>query len=292
LAFLQQLIPPGMREFTTLTLDVPVLGFTLVISLLAGVIFGLAPALQASKTDLNDALKHGSGRASFGKGQRWLRSTFVVTEIALALMLLVGAGLLIQTLSNLRGQYSGLRPDDVLTLRTMLLGDRYREHSQRVAFYNQVLARVENLPGVVSAGYTTAVPLTWMGANGLSLEGRQAEPGINWNAIHRQVSPGYFQAMGLALRQGRSFNERDDERATPVAIINETMARQFWPEQEPIGKRLQTRQASRLPCVASSKKLIRIKWCGRCGRCASVSRNQLRRVASPCCSSAASRLSR
>ena len=237
LAFLQQFIPAGLRESTPLTLDLPVLGFTLGISLLAGMIFGLVPALQASKIDLNDALKSATGRGGVGAGQRWLRNSFVVAEIALSLVLLVGAGLLIQTLSKLRGQYSGLRPDNVLTLRTQLSSTRYRQHSQRVPFYDQVLARVVHLPGVVAAGYTTAVPLTWMGSNGLSLEGREAEPNENWNAIHRQVSPGYFEAMGLALRQGRQFNERDDERAPPVAVINETMARQFWPGQEPVGKR-------------------------------------------------------
>ena len=237
LAFLQQLVPVGMREMRSLSLDLPVLGFTLGISLLAGVIFGLAPAIQASKTDLNDALKRGNGRTGVGAGQRWLRSGFVVVEMALALVLLVGAGLLIQTLSKLRGQYAGLRPDNVLTLRTQLSGGKYREHGQRVAFYDAVLTRVKTLPGVAAAGYTTAVPLTGMTSNGLSLEGRQAEPNTSWNAVHRQISPGYFQALGLALRQGRAFNERDDERATPVAVVNETMARQFWQGEDALGKR-------------------------------------------------------
>ncbi|HEX8424145.1 MAG TPA: ABC transporter permease, partial [Pyrinomonadaceae bacterium] len=237
LAFLQQMIPTGMREMASLTLDLPVLVFTLGISLLAGVIFGLAPALQASKTDLNDALKSGSARTGVGLGQRWLRSGFVVAEMALALVLLVGAGLLIQTLSKLHGQYAGLRPDNVLTLRTQLAGGNYREHQQRVAFFDGVLARVKTLPGVAAAGYTTAVPLTGMTSNGLSLEGRQADPNTSWNAIHRQISPDYFQAMGLALKGGRAFNERDDERATPVAVVNETMARQFWPGEDALGKR-------------------------------------------------------
>jgi putative ABC transport system permease protein len=237
LAFLQQLIPTGMREMATLTLDLPVLGFTLGISLLAGVIFGLAPAIQASKTDLNDALKSGSGRTGVGVGQRWLRSGFVVAEMALALVLLVGAGLLIQTLAKLRGQYAGLRPENVLTLRTQLSGGNYREHEQRVAFFDAVLTRVKTLPGVAAAGYTTAAPLTGMTSNGLSLEGREPEPNTAWNAVHRQISPGYFQAMGLAVRQGRAFNERDDARATPVAAVNETMARQFWPGEDALGKR-------------------------------------------------------
>ncbi|HEV7904427.1 MAG TPA: ABC transporter permease, partial [Pyrinomonadaceae bacterium] len=243
LAFLQQLIPAGMREMAALTLDLPVLGFTLGISLLAGVIFGLAPAIQASKTDLNDALKSGSGRTGFGVGQRWLRNTFVVAEIALSLVLLVGAGLLIQTLAKLRGQYANLRPESVLTMRTQLSGGNYREHAQRVAFFDAVLARVKTLPGVAAASYTTAVPLTGMTSNGLTLEGRQAEPNVSWNAVHRQISPGYFQALGLALRQGRQFDERDDERAMPVAVVNETMARQFWPGEEALGKRFKVGSA-------------------------------------------------
>lgn len=238
LAFLQQLIPSGMREMVALKLDLPVLGFTLLVSLLAGLILGLAPALQASKTNLNQSLKEGSGRTGFGVGQRWLRSTFVVLQVALAMVLLVGAGLLIQTLSKLRGQYSELRPEQVLTLQTQLAANRYNEHSKKAAFYDQVLARVKNLPGVIAAGYTGSVPLEWKGgANGLSLEGRQAEPGVAWNASHRQVSSDYFQAIGIALRQGRFFNERDNENAMPVAIINETMARQYWPGQDTLGKR-------------------------------------------------------
>ncbi|HYO99659.1 MAG TPA: ABC transporter permease [Pyrinomonadaceae bacterium] len=237
LAFLQQLVPVGMREMRSLTLDLPVLGFTLGISLVAGLIFGLAPAIPASNTDLNDALKRGSARTGLGAGQRWLRNTFVVAEIALSLVLLVGAGLLIQTLSKLRGQYAGLRPDNVLTMRTQLSGANYREHQPKVAFYDAVLARVKTLPGVEAAGYTTAVPLAGMTSIGLSLEGRQAEPNTSWNAVFRQISPDYFQAMGLAVRQGRPFNERDDERATPVAVVNETMARQFWPGEDAMGKR-------------------------------------------------------
>ncbi|HYY56583.1 MAG TPA: ADOP family duplicated permease, partial [Pyrinomonadaceae bacterium] len=238
LAFLQQLVPPQMREMATLELDLPVLGFTLLVSLLAGLIFGLAPALQASRTDLNEALKQGGGRAGFGSRQRWLRNTFVVGEIALALVLLVGAGLLIQTLYKLRGQYTDLRPESVLTVRTQLLGDRYSEHPKRVAFYDQVLSRVKNVPGVVAAGYTTSVPLVWKGgANGLTLEGRPPEPGLAWNANHRQISPDYFQAVGQTLRQGRPFNEADNDRAMPVAVINETMARIYWPNESPLGKR-------------------------------------------------------
>ncbi|HEX5709234.1 MAG TPA: ABC transporter permease [Pyrinomonadaceae bacterium] len=236
-AFLQQLVPAGMRESAVLQLDMRVLGFTLLISLLAGVVFGLAPALHASRADLNDALKQG-GRAGVSKGQRRLRNSFVVAEVALSLVLLVGAGLLIQTLQRLRGQYSNLQLESVLTLQTQLAGNRYKESARRAAFYDEVLARVKSLPGVVAVGYTTGVPLVRKGgANGLSLEGRDNGPGAFWNANHRQISPDYFRAMGVEVRQGRAFDERDDEGATPVVAINETMARAYWPGESALGKR-------------------------------------------------------
>jgi predicted permease len=236
-AFLQQLVPSGMREMVELKLDLTVLLFTLGVSLLAGIAFGLAPALQASRTDLNEALKQGGARGGVGSGRR-LRGAFVVAEVALALVLLVGAGLLIQTLYRLRNQYSELRPENVLTLRTQLADNRYAEPARRAAFYEQVLSRVKSLPGVVAVGYTTAVPLTRKGgANGLSLEGRDNGPSSTWNANHRQVSPDYFRALGQTLREGRAFDDRDDERAQPVAAINEAMARAYWPGESALGKR-------------------------------------------------------
>jgi len=236
-AFLQQLVPAGMREMVELKLDLTVLVFTLAVSLFAGIVFGLAPALSASKSDLNDALKQGGARGGVGSGRR-LRGAFVVSEVALALVLLVGAGLLIQTLGRLRGQYAELRPESVLTLRTSLAENRYGEPSRRAAFYEQVLSRVEGLPGVTAAGYTTAVPLTRKGgANGLSLEGRDNGPSANWNANHRQVTPDFFRAMGQTLREGRAFDARDDEGASAVAAVNEAMARAFWPGESAVGKR-------------------------------------------------------
>ncbi len=236
-AFLGQLVPAGMREMAEPRLDFSVLCFTLLVSLLAGVVFGLAPALQASKTDLNDALKQAGGRGGAGEGRR-LRGAFVVSQVALSLVLLVGAGLLFQTLQRLREQYTELRPESVLTVRTQLAENRYGEPARRAAFYDEVLSRVRSLPGVVAAGYTTAVPLTRKGgANGLSLEGRDNGAGASWNANHRQVSPDFFRAMGMALREGRDFDARDDAGAPAVAAVNETMARSFWPGESALGKR-------------------------------------------------------
>ena len=229
-ALLKQLIPGGMRVSTSLKIDLPVLGFAMMISLVTGIIFGLAPALQASKIDLNEALKQGSGRTASSAGGNKLRGAFVVAEVALALVLLVGAGLLMQTVFHMRNQYSGFQPEKLLTLRTQLPSYKYGEHPRRVAFYDQVLERVKALPGVVSAGYTTSVPLQWPGgSNGFTIEGREMEPGQAPNAIHRQ--------MGIGLRRGRYFDEGDRKDSVPVVIVNETLARQYWPHEDALGKR-------------------------------------------------------
>jgi putative ABC transport system permease protein len=236
-ALLQGMIPSEMKLATTLTMDMRVLLFSLGVSLLAGVLFGLAPAWQTSKLELTVALKQGSSRSGFGSGRR-LRHAFVVGEIALALVLLIGAGLLIQTLAKLHGQYASLRAESLLTLRTTLPENKYQEQPKRVAFYDQVLERVQALPGVTAAGYSTTVPLEWAGgANGITIEGRQADANTNWNANHRQVSPAYLQTMGIMLRNGRYFTAQDNAQSEPVTIINETMARQYWPHENPLGKR-------------------------------------------------------
>ncbi len=241
-AFLRQMIPESMTLATRLSLDWRVLGYTLLVSLITGVIFGLAPALQASKIDLNEALKQLGGRAGLGAGVNKLRSGMVVVEIALALVLLVGAGLLIQTFLKLLNQYSGLQPENVLTMRTQLPRAKAREHSKRAAFYDQVLEKVSALPGVVSAGYTTSVPLEWKGGtSGFVIEGRSFDEmkaqGLSYDANHRQVSADYLKTMGVTLRKGRYFSEADATQSMPVVMVNETMARQYWPNEEALGKR-------------------------------------------------------
>ncbi|MBO0723985.1 MAG: FtsX-like permease family protein, partial [Blastocatellia bacterium] len=235
--FLEKFIPEGMALSTSLTIDQGVLGYMLLLALLAGAIFGLAPALQASKVDLNDVLKEGDQTNSVTGGGR-LRGAMVVFQIAMALALLVGAGLLIQTLFKLRGQYSFLQPEKILTMRTRLPRDKYKEAWQRKNFYDQTLARMKTLPGAISAGYTTTLPLQWKGGtSSFQPEGGQLIPGSPYDALYRQVTSDYLQTMSIPLRQGRYFNEADNERSTPVAIINETMARQYWPDQSALGKR-------------------------------------------------------
>ena len=234
-AFLQKLIPEQMALMTSLNLDLRILVFTLALSLVTGIIFGLVPALQSAKVDLNNALKQGTRVTSTGR----LRSALIVFEVALSIVLLVGAGLLIQTLFQLFNQYAVLRPEQVLTMRTVLPLTKYKDVSQRNAFYQQVLGRVEHLPGVTSAGYTTSLPLVWKGGtSGFFPEGtKDPIPGMAYDANHRQVSANYLQAMNIPLRQGRYFTDHDNENSMPVAIINETMARQYWPGQNAVGSR-------------------------------------------------------
>ncbi|MGH9938267.1 MAG: ABC transporter permease, partial [Blastocatellia bacterium] len=235
-SFLKQIIPDSMALNAGVRIDAKVFGFTLLLSLLTGIIFGLAPALQAAKVDLNEALKQSGGRAGTGAGHHRLRGALVIIEVALALVLLVGAGLLIRTFLRLRALDIGVNPENVLTVRTTLSRNKYGELPKRAAFYQQVLERARALPGVVSAGYTTAAPLTWKGGtNSFTVEGR--EPGPGQDAQNRQISPGYMETMGVKLRQGRYFDDHDDSQAQPVAIINETMARQFWPGDNALGKR-------------------------------------------------------
>jgi predicted permease len=234
--FLQGLVPEEMALAASLKLDVRILIFTIAISIITGIIFGLVPALQSANFDLNDALKQSSGRVtSTGR----LRSAMIVFEVALSLVLLVGAGLLIQTLFQLFRQYSMLEPEKVLTMRTILPREKYKEPQQRDNYYQQVLQRIEHLPGVVAAGYTTSVPLSWKGGtSGFYPEGLKAPiPGMAYDANHRQVSTNYLKAMNIPLRQGRYFETRDNAQSVPVAIVNETMARQYWPGENVLGRR-------------------------------------------------------
>ena len=235
LAFLKMLVPEGMAAITSVKIDAQVLGYTLLVSLAAGVIFGLVPARQATKLDLNEVLKQGGGRAGIG-GHRGLRSALVVTEVALALVLLIGAGLMIRTIIRLQGLDPGFRPENVLVMGTVLPRQKYVELPKRSAFYQQVLERVKTLPGVVGAACTTSVPLVLRGGtNGFAIEGKP--PAAGSDANHRQISPDYFRVMGIPLRAGRYFDEHDGTDSLPVAIINETMASKFWPNENALGKR-------------------------------------------------------
>ncbi len=215
-----------------------VLAFTLSLSVLVGIIFGLAPALQASKTNLNDSLKEGGSKTSAGGHRNRLRSALVVCEVALSLILLIGGGLAIKSFWGLLKINPGFNTENVLTMQISLPRVRYDSEPKRQAFFEDLTRRVEGLAGVESAGLVNYLPL----GNSNSSSSFIVEdlpvppPGQEFDGRHRVCTPNYFQAMNITLLQGRGFTAQDRQGAQPVAIINETMAREYW-NGEAIGKR-------------------------------------------------------
>jgi len=235
--FLKNLIPSELALTAQLTMDWRVLGFTMAVTLASSVLFGLAPAVQASRVDLHEVLKEG-GRGGIGSRRRGIRDALVVAEVALSLLLLIGAALLLRSFSNLRGMDPGFRADHVLAVRVNVPESKYDQFARRSEFFDRVLERVRALPGVRNAGITSVLPLTNKGGtNGFTVEGKAPRPEFINDACNRVISPGYMETMRIAVTRGRMFEEHDGLKSPPVAIINETMARQFWPDEDPIGKR-------------------------------------------------------
>ena len=217
--------------------DTRVLIFSIGLSLLTGVLFGLLPAWQVASQDLNDALKEG-GRSPAGVRRR-LRLALVVSEIALASLLLVGAGLTLRSFQMVLRSEAGFRSEGVLTAFIALPGARYRDEAKTVATFEQIEQRFRSIAGVRVVGGTTALPLSGQdGRRGISVEGFEATDAPT-RAHPRAISPDYFRAMGIQLTAGRAFTPADRADAPPVAIVNETMARRYWPGTTPIGKRVQ-----------------------------------------------------
>jgi predicted permease len=238
--FLARLVPDGIPHAGGAGIDLGVFTFTLIVSLSTGILFGIVPALRVSRVSLSDSLKQAGGRGGLGAHGSRTRNALVVCEVALAMILLTGAGLMIESFTKLRGLHPGFDTDRVLVLRTPLPDPKYPKLAQRTAFYDQVLERVNRLPGVVAAGFTTWVPLTNRGgSNGFTIEGRpEPGPGEISDANTRVVSKGYMRAMGMTLKAGRLFDDSDRESSPFAVIINETMAREFWPGENPLGRRI------------------------------------------------------
>lgn len=218
-------------------LDARVLGFTLLLSMMTAIVFGLAPALQISKTDVQEALKEGGSSGSSPRGN-WLRSLLAVAEIAAALMLLVGAGLLIRSFMRLQQVNTGLRPQNVLTMKITLPEAKYKTKESAITFHDQVLGRVSALPGVETAGMINILPIQQYGWNGhIRVEGiPQNDPPLL--VEYRTASTDYFRTLGIPLVQGRLFNTGDTATATQVVVVNQTFVRQLLAGQDPIGKRI------------------------------------------------------
>jgi len=226
---------PGWNQ---LGINAPVLLFTLGLSLLSGFVFGLAPAWQVSKPHLNDALKEGSRRASSGSHR--LRSLLVISEVALSLVLLIGAGLLFRTFLALLKTNPGFNSDNVLTMNVNLPVAKYKEDAQRAAFYSDLVQRVKTLPGVKSAAAVNYIPLGGSNSSDAFLIEGSPEPPPGQENIgrYRVCSPDYFQTMEISILKGRGFTDQDNAASKPVIIVNETLARRFWPNGDALGKRM------------------------------------------------------
>ena len=231
-------IPADIPRTGEIGLDKYVLLFTAVVTTLTGLIFGLVPALQASRTDLNETLKDGTRGLSGGMQRNRVRSVLVVTEIALSLVLLVGAGLLFQSFRRLLEVSPGFEADKVLTAEVTVSDKKYPEKEQRAAFYHEALERMKALPDVQAVGVVYPLPLGGsFEAFTFEIVGRPPFPnGQEPSSDRRVISQDYFQAMSIPVVKGRAFNAQDRENAPAVVIINETFARRFFPGEDPVGK--------------------------------------------------------
>lgn len=220
-------------------LDARVIGFTMLLSLLTGVVFGLAPALQSSKVDVQTTLKEG-GNAGESRQSNWLRSLLVVAEVAAAFVLLIGAGLMVKSFLNLQRVEAGLRPENVLTMGVTLPDSKYPTPQSRVPFFQRLLERVSALPGVESAGVVNLLPMqNWGWNSDFQIEGRPPfPPGKAPLVENRTVTPDYFRAMGIPLVAGRFLTDQDNDKSERVTLINQTFAQRYFPNEDPIGKRI------------------------------------------------------
>ncbi|MBO0858554.1 MAG: ABC transporter permease [Chloracidobacterium sp.] len=238
LAGLLQLAPPGIPQLSRVGLDKDVLLFTLSLAALASLLFGMAPALRASKTDLQTALKDG-GRLTNGSAREGMRRALLIAEVGLSLALLAGAGLLLRSMYNLLHVDLGFDAGNLLTMRFELSDKKYNPQTGRV-FYDECLARVLAAPGARSAALSQSLPIEgayWDTLFTVADKPAPSRADLPWSD-YLQVSANYFETMGLRLLRGRWFNASDTPESAPVTVINETLARRIWPNEDPIGKRI------------------------------------------------------
>jgi len=243
----QLLAMPFLKE---LHLDAGILAFSFGLSLLTGLVFGLAPALQSSRLDLNEVLKEGGRHASAGASHR-LRSAMVVTEIALAVVLLVGAGLMMKSLFRLLQTNVGFKTENLLTMTIVLPPAKYTDVNRQISFNDQLRQRVQTLPGVAGAGTVDRLPLNGGNTTRFYVDGDPVpQPGKETEANSRVVDDDYFKALGVPLLAGRMFDARDgDANAPGVVIIGKTVAERLFPGRDPVGKRLRYMSAPQAPPI-------------------------------------------
>ncbi|HZT32229.1 MAG TPA: ABC transporter permease [Bryobacteraceae bacterium] len=235
---LEALTPSDLPRIHDAALDLRVAAFTFAISLATGLLFGLAPALESSRTDLCQTLKEGS-RTLSGGARQGLRSLLVASEVAMSLVLLVGAGLLIQSFLKLHRIDPGFRPENVLVVELSFPDSpTYRASGRKTVFLQQLVERVGSLPGVMGAAAISELPLGGREeVEAISVEGQPRPDSDPFIADQREITAGYFQTMAIPVLKGRAFTAQDTKESLPVAVIDDVMARRYWPNQDPIGKR-------------------------------------------------------
>ncbi|MET1084686.1 MAG: ABC transporter permease, partial [Burkholderiales bacterium] len=246
LRVLTTLDPTSLPPLAPVRLDTTVVLFTLVLSVVTTLLFGLAPALRTLRVNLVESLREGSQQATLGGRRQRLRGVLVAAEVALAVILVIGAGLMVRSLAALGQIDLGFNPDRVLTMRLAVPAATYDTADEVVGFYDRLLERVRGLPGVERAGVVRALPLaTTIGDSGVDVEGFEETPGTNAKGDWQIVSDGAFEALGTRLVRGRWFTGQDTTASAPVSVINETMARTYWKDGDALGGRMRMGNAMR-----------------------------------------------
>lgn len=239
LKLLLALAPKNLPRVQEASIDGPTLVFTLLLTLVIGILFGLAPALQASSPHLNEWLKEGGKGGTDSLRRHRLRNTLVISEVALSLVLLIGAGLMMKSFQRLQATALGFNPQGIYVMGVALPEKKYSEDQQQAAFFTTLLEKITAMPGVHSVGASQVLPFAGDYILAFDIKGRPpAAAGQGTSANYYAVSPDYFKAMGIPLVKGRYFTDRDSAKTGRVAIINETMAKRYFPDEEPIGKQI------------------------------------------------------
>jgi len=236
---LVHLIPASIPRVNEISVNLPVLAFTLGLAVITGLVFGIVPAFAATRTQLSDALKEGGRSAVQGPQHHRMRAVLVVAEIALSMVLLVGAGLLVRSFQRVLETNTGVQSEHVLTASLNLPEAQYAESKQVRSFYRDLMSRLEQLPGIKTAGASTDLPLEGSWLEIFTPEGYQPPPGASLNTCFNSMILGnYLQTIGVPLIHGRFFTEQDKLDSTPVVIVSESLAQRYWPNQDPVGKRI------------------------------------------------------
>ncbi|HEV8133607.1 MAG TPA: ABC transporter permease [Pyrinomonadaceae bacterium] len=242
-----KLSPGDIPRLEEVSVDLRLLGFTFLVSMLTGLAFGLWPALHATGGSLNQSLKDAGSRASEGKRSLFSRNVLIVTELALAQVLLIGAGLLIASYVRASQIDPGFNPDHVLSAKIAPSAKKYPDPKSRVQFYSQVIEQLRTLPGINSVGMVMNLPLSGASMNrGFSVEGRpEPKPDENVAMDYQVVNSDYFATLDIPILRGRGLTEQDNDTAPRVIVINEAMARRYWPNEDPVGKRMAIGESSK-----------------------------------------------